>query len=1122
MIYREEATAVIMYGSEQVAEVQIEPTSVRRVMLMKEDYIRLDFTLDKAIGFRRGCSVEDELFGRFVLRKEQMPKYRAADGSYKYEIQFDAEYLHLEDYQYTLIQTKESPTQKDVYDLMRESLDFSFTADLYGQVSAWMDCVKAIGFDLAFDEQTDTSITEDTAKSPHDVELMSFSRTAMLTALKQICDKWGVEYWFVKKNNALHLCIGKCEAGTSFIDFEEGVNVATMGISNGLKTYANRIYAYGGKSNIAYDYRKVIQNSTTDWYSVSFPGTNKPGFVVFKLYNNSKPFRENIVNNNFFDYKGGTITGNQWPKSTSGIYNMQWLNVYFQAIKFRESSEAISVQAPYIDCTATVTLKVTVGSTTTTKDIAFSGQAKRNRSYWQYYTDRGNVYDDFTIGEMSEGERVVNRVADPYAQTSGYSFVFSKSSESFTFDDNVKTGNIVTNVAWEYEMYSGGSVVASDSANDTYNSPGRNQVTTDVISYNFYYAIGNWGRFDVLDDRGSTRTTTTIYIKHYDKISDIVSDGTDAEIINGDDDNGGLGYYLFSQTPVVDWNGTGYSDKVFGVSDLVGVLYRGYNGTTYGSTTEPRSFKFESADPDVPSALFTTPQEDPSSLIRLGDERLRMPKDIGDCIQTPEAEVFPIEECVIFDNIYPKLEFEVASVTAVAKTEKQVYEGEDYATFWNWKQYFVQLAFLDGGALLTSSNFSTEYIIDGETLQLKFVTPRDFDKNEASYADLCKMAGMTFDVEWMPNGTWIEDPENAQQTINIYPNGCFKVIRNETYGAKLPCEELAPQEEDLCTLIGISLRRFSKTSAYTDAEARLYDKATEYLAAIKEGNFTFDCVMLAEWMRSISIDASEGVASESILAFTLPSPSSTAKFYIGLGGKVRILHPSLSSLVDVTASTGTVEAEDFGDFYVGLYVALTPITIPDGQTIRAYTENSLFLIPLDASEILAVGQGEISYTNDTGSELEVYVGEGAFQVFNAEELLEEEETGFYFVENPIYILPGQTINVYANNGGTAAICDADDFLAYGEDDCSWTNNTQSTVEVWFGTKDAAWDGSCSVVTTPSHADIVLTRKIGAKESRVIGYELKLDCPEDGARYTIGETEAYSRLNQIEKEISSNH
>lgn len=42
---------------------------------------------------------------------------------------------------------------------------------------------------------------------------------------------------------------------------------------------------------------------------------------------------------------------------------------------------------------------------------------------------------------------------------------------------------------------------------------------------------------------------------------------------------------------------------------------------------------------------------------------------------------------------------------------------------------------------------------------------------------------------------------------------------------------------------------------------------------------------------------------------------------------------------------------------------------------------------------------------------------------------------------------------------------------------------------------------------------------GYKETRIIGYELKLDKPYDTPRLTCGETEAYSRVRQLEKEIT---
>ena len=42
---------------------------------------------------------------------------------------------------------------------------------------------------------------------------------------------------------------------------------------------------------------------------------------------------------------------------------------------------------------------------------------------------------------------------------------------------------------------------------------------------------------------------------------------------------------------------------------------------------------------------------------------------------------------------------------------------------------------------------------------------------------------------------------------------------------------------------------------------------------------------------------------------------------------------------------------------------------------------------------------------------------------------------------------------------------------------------------------------------------------GTKETRIIGFEYKLDIPYDTPHITVGETEAYSRLKQLEKKIT---
>lgn len=62
-------------------------------------------------------------------------------------------------------------------------------------------------------------------------------------------------------------------------------------------------------------------------------------------------------------------------------------------------------------------------------------------------------------------------------------------------------------------------------------------------------------------------------------------------------------------------------------------------------------------------------------------------------------------------------------------------------------------------------------------------------------------------------------------------------------------------------------------------------------------------------------------------------------------------------------------------------------------------------------------------------------------------------------------------------------------------------------------------GGDDVVEADGKNVIVLARGAENFATRVIGYEFKLDIPEDTPQYTCGETEAFSRLRKLEKEIT---
>lgn len=1079
-----------MYGSEQVAEVLIESTSIRRVTLMKEDFIRLDFTLDRAICFRRGCSIDDEIFGRFIMRKEQMPQYQENTGGYKYQLQFDAEYMHMEDSKYMLTVQKESPTEKGAYLPIRESADFSLTADLYGQLNSWVIAADAIGSGIVFNPATDVLLPSDQQKDVHSIELMQFSRKGMLSALGDICNKWGVEYWFVREDSGYRMKIGKCETGAGRVDLELGVNVAQMRINDGTKDYANRLYVFGGTNNIAYDYRKEIQNSIAGY--CKFTRSNRE-FYVFKLANNRADYIEALFRSGDVEQHSGVISGNLAGNGKTIISDANIIRFSLGINgRFGVVTQQDVVDGGNKSATATFTVKVftktALGAEVEIgrKTLSVSGIAKWSAEYQFEGVQYGHYY--FDVSELDFGS--FSQEYQPSSRFTGE--IKARTIEATYAIAGIESGSAIaylyTNVRYSYSVPSAKIAI------------------------------------EVNDDNGTERVHKTIYAWFYDEARNIISYIPDADFQEN--------ILVFSDTKTIDWGSTTSVDsftKLYTLDGLLNVLYTGYTGTaSKGTVSGAKTINFSTTNPDAPSRIFSSPYDDPSSLLRLGESRLRLPADTDGYLETEEGANpdTRIERCVIFNDIYPRLELYVSNLLTTDETETQEYEGEDRATEWMFKQYFAELSFI-GGAQLTRNNFSKKYLLDGSTLKIKFVSPRDFGKADADYVGKCLLSGMEFDLEWMPSGVYYTG-DNGHQVL-WGGSGCFKILRNTTYGSKLPGEELKPQTTDLCTLLGVSARVFGRTNAYTDAEFSLKEKGLAYLAALKEGNFTFDCTMLAEFMRHMAINEQEGLASQNELAFTLPSPTSTNTDALYLGRKVRILNDALPSKIMVPKSIRQLTTDDFSEFIFGLLISNNKIAVPARERVEieilGYSDYIFLWNSNEGSESVVAGAGSLIYENKTYSDEEFYLGLGRLQKYDASVLEEYLVDGWgthWGAPEPVKVNPGRTITIQSS--ATTAMMyytEEDDEIIIGgtEDNTQWTNETDSPIVMWVGTKDTPADIWLYMNAEGQDVRIVDSRYIGTKDSRVIGYEMKLDCPEDGARYTIGETEAYSRLDKLEKEIS---
>ena len=372
----------------------------------------------------------------------------------------------------------------------------------------------------------------------------------------------------------------------------------------------------------------------------------------------------------------------------------------------------------------------------------------------------------------------------------------------------------------------------------------------------------------------------------------------------------------------------------------------------------------------VPLSWFTRDYDNPSSLWSVGENRLMLP--ITSSLESPELDADllerfdidgsriakkgltaeqTVERSVVFGDIYPQC---LLVVTEVTTRDKRTGEETEYTI-----------------KCKTPGNsdfvFRRRYVKDGETLRMRFIgntdlqealasTPaveRQGTQNRSAQSMQMRLAGMTFEVGFN---------EATQE---------YTLRRNDDYGCMLPNETLCPCVGDAFVLEGWDVRAMSALELVEEAEEALLAKAVEYLEAMDEGQFVFNCEMMSDW----------------------------------------IFHTE-DGYIDLQAKDGIGGVVDFLD--------------SAENQVRVW---HVMPIPFITSE------GDPLLTDDR-----------LFQVVN----------GHY-----CFLLPIEGTRVTVEHGGL---------------------------------------------------------KDGCKTSRIIGYEFKLDKPYDTPRYTIGETEAYSRLKRLEKAL----
>lgn len=185
--------------------------------------------------------------------------------------------------------------------------------------------------------------------------------------------------------------------------------------------------------------------------------------------------------------------------------------------------------------------------------------------------------------------------------------------------------------------------------------------------------------------------------------------------------------------------------------------------------------------------------------------RLMLPAD------TPYIDVYPdmsqeeaIEDIVIFDEVYPRLESTMSEVSTRTENVTNEDGNQETVTYYRYHD--------------TSLNFSKDYILPGQELTIIFQSG--------------KMNGLEFGV--------IFDPDNNGSQL-------WEIVRSEDYGRPLPDDTIYPENNDKYILSGFD-PKFVSAQMIPDAEKELKEKAQKVADQRKKDDGTYYATLRSEWV----------------------------------------------------------------------------------------------------------------------------------------------------------------------------------------------------------------------------------------------------------------------------------
>ncbi len=195
---------------------------------------------------------------------------------------------------------------------------------------------------------------------------------------------------------------------------------------------------------------------------------------------------------------------------------------------------------------------------------------------------------------------------------------------------------------------------------------------------------------------------------------------------------------------------------------------------------------------------------------------------------TPYIDAYPdmpveaaVEQVVIFDDIYPRTDGNIDSVSSYTDTVTNEDGTTNTETFYRFKD--------------ESIIFSQDYILENEELHIIFQSG--------------KLNGMDFGVVFNPLGV----PEKLSGGSWNPDAQLWEIVANENYGRKLPDTVLKPEEGDRYVLYGWDATKIASLGLIEKAEEELLKRAEEYIDKTKIDPNSYPCTMMSDWMKEQGI-----------------------------------------------------------------------------------------------------------------------------------------------------------------------------------------------------------------------------------------------------------------------------